>query len=188
MCFLPWVPALAEPAAPDTQGTVIMQEAPAAPDAGAAQALPAAPPAKAAKPVDRSDKVPHRYPMVALALSGVFPGGGQLYTQKYFRAAAFAGALAYFGYGYCREDRAMGREVDLANSAATAAEFLQHRDSYYAHYDNRRSFQWWGVGVWLFSMMDAYIDAHMFKFDERAQEPRIGLRAGPNSLALSTKF
>ena len=138
----------------------------------------------AAKPVDRSDKVPHRYPLVA-ALCSIVPGGGQLYTQKYYRAAAFAGTLGYLGYRYYREDRAMNRE--LAALPLTLADSLYHSTQYDQHYQARRSAFWWGFGVWLFSLADAYVDAHMFKFDDRA-EPRIVLRAAPAGLALSAKF
>jgi len=187
MCALWGSCALADPALPSMTDTLVTPELPVAPDTLAVRSVPVAPAKKPAKASDRSDKVPHRIPMVAMALSGVFPGGGQLYTQKYYRAVIFAGAIGYFGYGYYREDKAMNREVNLANSAESDADFMLHQNNYYAHYDNRRTFQWWGVGALLFSMIDAYIDAHMFKFDERA-EPAITLRATPTSLALSAKF
>lgn len=176
--------ALADPAAP------ALPVATEAPDTLPAPDLPAAPDAPAARPGradDRSDKVPHRYPLAALALSAVFPGGGQLYTQKYLRAAAFAGTIGFFGYRFYREDRAMVREVDLASASADSAEFEAHRQSYYRHSDDRRSAMWWGIGIWLFSLADAYVDAHLFKFDERA-EPSVTLRAAPDGIALCAKF
>ncbi|MDI6739597.1 MAG: DUF5683 domain-containing protein [Candidatus Edwardsbacteria bacterium] len=187
--------APAAPAPPDTQDTVNVQDTQAAPDTQATQAsqampvMPAAPGKKAAPADDRSDKVPHRYPLVSMACSAVFPGGGQLYTQKYFRAAAFAGTLGYLGYRYYKEDKLMNREFDLAvrTGNSNSPEFILHAENYYAHYDNRRTFQWWFVGIWLFSLADAYVDAHMFKFDERA-EPKLSLQATPASLSLSAKF
>ncbi|HTY09177.1 MAG TPA: DUF5683 domain-containing protein [Candidatus Edwardsbacteria bacterium] len=141
----------------------------------------------AANPVDRSDKVPHRIPLVAAGLSAVFPGGGQLYTQKYYRAAAFAGTIGYFGYRYYQEDRAMRREFDLARGALTYDDQLAHAYNYDDHYQARRGAFWWGFGIWLFSLADAYVDAHMFRFDDRA-DPRIVLRAAPAGLALNVKF
>lgn len=195
MCALSGVSALADtdtltmqslPAIQDSLNMQDIQIVPDTLDTQATSTMPSAPGRKTAKPEDRSDKVPHRYPMAALALSAVFPGGGQLYTQKYFRAAAFAGAIAYFGYGYYREDRAIRRE--LTETPLTLSDSLAHAANYDFHYESRRGYMWWGIGIWLFSMADAYVDAHMFKFDERAQEPTIGLRATPNSLALSAKF
>jgi hypothetical protein len=141
----------------------------------------------AAKPVDRSDKVPHRYPLLAVGLSAVCPGGGQLYTQKYYRAALFAGAIGYLGYHWYDEDRQANRIFDRHTLAIGSADSASLYESYLARIDRRRTYQLWTIGVWLFSLADAYIDAHMFRFDDRA-DPRITLQAAPGSLALSAKF
>ena len=81
----------------------------------------------------------------------------------------------------------MSQEIDLAYRATTTADFQMHVDNYSSHYDARHSAFWWGFGVWLFSLADAYVDAHMFRFDDRA-DPRIVLQAAPASLALNVKF
>jgi hypothetical protein len=143
--------------------------------------------AHAAKPVDRSDKVPHRYPMVAMGLSAVFPGGGQLYTQKYYRAAAFAGAISYLGYHWYDENRQANRIADTYAQGYDTAQQAQLYAAWSVHNDRQRTYQLWTIGIWLLSMADAYIDAHMFRFDDRA-DPQITLRATPSSLALCAKF
>lgn len=173
------------PAPPDSSAAADTLSAPAVTSAPDTLAMPAAPPTKPGRTVDRTDRVPHRYPLVALSLSAVFPGGGQLYTQKYLRAAAFAGAIGYCGYGYWREDREMRR---LASAALpTLSDSLANAAQYEYHYGGRRGFQWWGIGIWLFSLADAYVDAHLFRFDERA-EPAIVLRAAPDGFALCARF
>ncbi len=190
-CALMPAAALAElepAAAPDTLAPPDTSAASVVTDAPDQLTMPAAPAAKHGRAVDRSDKVPQRSPMLAMGLSAVFPGGGQLYCQRYLRAAAFAGAIGFFGYGYWREDRAMRDDVAAGNAATDGAALLAHRDSYYRHYDNRRANQWWGIGIWLFSLADAYVGAHLFKFDERAEEPAVGLRAAPGGLAFGMRF
>jgi hypothetical protein len=197
-CALLGSAALADPAAPAVLDTVATPQmpaspvAPAAPDTLAIPEMPASGVAQATKPAkedDRSAKVPRRIPMVSMALSAVFPGGGQLYTQKYFRAALFGGAIGYCGYRWYDADRQATKFYNLSNQAATLADSIYYFNAYVDQVDNnRRSWMLWTLTVWMISLADAYVDAHMFKFDERALEPKIGLRATPNSLALSASF
>lgn len=116
---------------------------------------------------------PKRSPLLAVCFSSVFPGGGQLYTQQYLRAAAFAGGLGYLGYCYNREDKAaIGNPV---------------QDDYNYHNARRRKYKWWFIGVWTVSLADAYVDAHMFKFNEHS-EPELSLQVTPGSVALVKRF
>lgn len=117
--------------------------------------------------------VPRRSPALSVALSGAFPGGGQIYTGNYLKAAAFAGALGYIGYRYLDEDRA-------AKAATSDYEWWDHDQE-------RRIYKWWGLGVWLVSMADAYVDAHLYKFDEQA-EPEVTFNVGPGYAAMSWSF
>lgn len=121
----------------------------------------------------KEEKIPHRSPLLAVCFSAAFPGGGQLYTQQYLRAAAFAGGLGYLGYCYNREDKAAIGNID--------------QDDYNYHNERRRTYKWWFIGIWTLSLADAYVDAHMFKFDERS-EPGISLQVTPWSVALAKKF
>lgn len=121
----------------------------------------------------KEEKIPHRSPLLAVCFSAVFPGGGQLYTQQYFRAAAFAGGLGYLGYCYNREDKAAIGNPD--------------QDDYNYHNERRRTYKWWFIGTWTLSLADAYVDAHMFKFDEHS-EPGISLQVSPWSVALAKRF
>jgi hypothetical protein len=141
----------------------------------------------AAKPVDRSDKVPHRYPMVAMGLSAICPGGGQLYTQKYYRAAGFAAAIGYLGYHWYDEKRQADNITDAYYRTFDTEQRIQLNTDWQRHNDRQRTYQLWTIGIWLFSLADAYVDAHMFRFDDRA-DPRITLQATPSSLALCAKF
>jgi hypothetical protein len=122
---------------------------------------------------NRLDKKPHRSPLQAVCFSAVVPGGGQLYTQQYLRAVAFAGGLGYLGYCYHRED--------------TSAIGNPDQDDYNYHNKRRRKYKWWFAGIWILSLADAYVDAHMFKFDERS-EPGISLDISPTTIYLTKRF
>lgn len=121
----------------------------------------------------RSDQVPRRSPLLAVCLSAAVPGGGQLYTQQYLRAAAFAGGLGYLGYSYRREDLAAVGNPDP--------------DDYNYHDARRRKYKWWFIGIWTLSLADAYVDAHLFKFDQHS-EPSLSLKFGPDGLSLVKIF
>ena len=121
----------------------------------------------------KEDKKPHRSPLLSVCFSAVLPGGGQLYTQQYLKTAIFAGGLGYLGYCYNREDQAaIGNPV---------------QDDYNYHNERRRTYKWWFIGIWTLSLADAYVDAHMFKFDEHS-EPELSLQVAPGSVALVKRF
>jgi hypothetical protein len=117
-------------------------------------------------------KKPHRSAFLAVSFSAVFPGGGQLYTQNYLKAAGFAGTLGYLGYNWYRynEDYWASSDADM---------------DYY--YEKRRKYMLWTIGVWLGSLADAYVSAHLYKFNYYS-EPRISLAVGQNSVALTGRF
>ncbi len=117
--------------------------------------------------------VPKRSPALAVALSAVVPGGGQVYTANYLKAGAFAGSLGYLGYRYLKEDRAAKASTSLYE--------------WWDHDWERRNYKWWFIGVWLVSLADAYVDAHLYRFDDQA-EPELSLRAGPGYAALAWRF
>ena len=119
------------------------------------------------------EKKPHRSPLLSVCFSAALPGGGQLYTQQYLKAAIFAGGLGYLGYCYNREDQAaIGNPI---------------QDDYNYHNQRRRNYKWWFIGIWTLSLADAYVDAHMFKFDEHS-EPDLSLQVTPGSVALVKRF
>ena len=121
---------------------------------------------------DTTFKKPHRSAFLAVSFSAVFPGGGQLYTQNYLKAAGFAGALSYLGYKWYKYDKdywkASGPEIDYL-------------------YEKRRKYMLWTIGVWMGSLADAYVSAHLYKFNQNA-EPRITLVIDRNKLALAGRF
>jgi hypothetical protein len=121
---------------------------------------------------DPAFKKPHRSAFLAVSFSAVFPGGGQLYTQNYLKAAGFAGALGYLGHNWYAANK------QYQNSSPAEEDF---------YYQRRRKYMLWTIGVWLGSLADAYVSAHLYKFNQNA-EPRVTLVIDRNKLALAGRF
>ena len=121
---------------------------------------------------DTTFKKPHRSAFLAVSFSAVIPGGGQLYTQNYLKAAGFAVALGYLGYNWYEYDK------DYMNSSWAEEDY---------YYQKRRKYMLWTIGVWLGSLADAYVSAHLYKFSQNA-EPRVTLVIERNKLALAGRF
>lgn len=94
-------------------------------------------------------------PTGAMLRSMAVPGWGQWYNEKRFKAVVVMGGE-------------MGLVIDaiVQNQLAARSEQLYQRE----YYRNNRSLAiWWLGAVILYSMADAYVDAHLFGFDERPE-------------------
>lgn len=90
-----------------------------------------------------------KVPTKALLLSSFTPAGGQFYNEKYFKGTILAGLEIYTGY----------RAIE---------NYLAYRKTG----DNRRfadalSFGFYFLSFWLYSMADAYVDAHLYSFKNK---------------------
>lgn len=90
-------------------------------------------------------------PRGAVIRSLIFPGWGQWYNEKKLKALL-----------------AFGAECGAAGSAIYWNQKVVSGPEYYReYYINRRNESvWWLVGIILVSMADAYVDAHLYDFDE----------------------
>ena len=116
-----------------------------------------------------ADTVVHYRPAkstgTAVLLSFVLPGGGQVYTGNWWKAALIAPAevaLGYFSFKYVTEK--------------DSASYVRHRDT-------RTALLWWTGAVVAFSMADAYVSAQMYGFD---REMRLTL--GPMQAGIAMGF
>jgi len=93
-----------------------------------------------------------RSPTSAMIRSIIFPGWGQWYNKKYFKAVF-----------------AFGAEVGLlANSIYLNQKYVASKTELDREFyiNNRNLSNWYLLGVILFSMADAFVDAHLADFDE----------------------
>ncbi len=110
---------------------------------------------------DDSVKSSVKSPTGAMIRSLVFPGWGQFYNKKYFKAVL-----------------AFGTELGLlANSIylnqKCQASTTEQEQLYYIN--NRNLSNWWLVGMILISMADAFVDAHLSVFDESSELSDLGI-------------
>ncbi len=150
--------------------------------AGLAVAQQPAPPDSAARPVvpdsvegaakASAPSRPARSTGTAVLLSFLLPGGGQVYTGNWWRAALIAPAELTLGYVTFRTHQNL--MAFLRNDA-----IIEHRDQeYYRRRGTRDALLWWTGAVIAFSMADAYVSAQMYGFD-REMKLTIGpMRAG----------
>lgn len=103
----------------------------------------------------------------AAVLWGLIPGGGQVYTEQYWKAPLFAvpiGTFLGFGIFYDRECRRFDDQLATIDpsdepSRRTA---IANRES---ARDNRDVMYAISGGIWVLSLIDAYVGAHLFDFD-----------------------
>jgi len=125
-------------------------------------------------------------PLKATVYSAVFPGGGQLYNRKYWKAPiVWAGMGVATGFIIYNTDKYRTyRNALVASSDAdpltinqtpySAAQLNELQDIYHKYMD----ISWFSlVGVYLLSIIDANVDAHLWYFDV-GDDVSLGLRPG----------
>lgn len=91
----------------------------------------------------------YKSPGVAMILSTIIPGGGQIYCQNYLKAIIISGTevtLGYFAY-------------------QNHQKFTTTQNNSYR--DKRNNFLWWLATIKVLSIADAYVSAQMYKFNEQ---------------------
>jgi hypothetical protein len=115
----------------------------------------------------------------AVLLSFLLPGGGQVYTGNWWKAALIAPAEVTLGYFSIKEHRSASRYLSLFTLHHAESDSLE----YERHRDTRTALLWWTGAVLAFSMADAYVSAQMYGFD---REMRLAL--GPMRAGIAMEF
>jgi hypothetical protein len=127
-------------------------------------------------------------PTGAMIRSLVFPGWGQFYNNKKLKALLIfgteVGLLAnsiYLNQKYIEWDQKFkesepGYEQNI---------IIANREFYIS---NRNSSTWWLVGVTLFSLADAFVDAHLSNFDESSNLSAIDISPVGNGRDVGIKL
>ncbi len=98
------------------------------------------------------DTVISKNPTGAMVRSIVLPGWGQFYNRKWLKGVVIAGA-----------------EIGLIANAVVLNQWANEAetdDERYFYLDNRNLSFWLLGATILYSMTDAYVDAHLFNFDD----------------------
>jgi hypothetical protein len=99
-------------------------------------------------------------PRAAVLRSMAFPGWGQMYNQRPWKAAVvFSTEVGLLSAAIWHNTR-MHKSFDDSYSSVYVEDY---RDF---HWDKRSQYYWYLGFAVLISMADAYVDAHLFNFDE----------------------
>jgi len=137
--------------------------------AGAQPLGPATEPARADSLTPRPDT---RSPGVAVLLSALLPGAGQVYTGKWWKACIIAPAeLALAGLAVQSH-----RVADEALKEGREDRYIQFRE-------RRNTFLYFTGAVLAFSMADAYVSARMYGFERQMR-----FAVGPGRAGVSARI
>jgi len=98
-------------------------------------------------------------PLWVMMRSAAFPGWGQLHNGQYFKAAVLGGVEAAFLYGIWNEDRLADRALERGDPWTASI-----------HKATKKDYLWWCAFTILLSVGDAYVDAHLDRFDAEFRE------------------
>lgn len=115
---------------------------------------------------------PVKSPGRAVLLSFLVPGGGQVYTGHWWKAALIAPAELTLAYLSVRDHR----EAGAALKAGDTTRYRTLRD-------RRNSFLFFTGAVLAYSMADAWVSARMYRFDRQME-----FSAGPGHLGVRVGF
>lgn len=127
------------------------------------------------------DAAKKKIPMKAAALS-LIPGGGQLYNESYLKSGIVIGleaglvGLAIYHNGKYQDAK---KKYDISEST------LDYSDYVY-YYEQRQSDYFWIGTVVFLSIIDAYVDAHLYDFESKKK--KVDLKFEKNALLISYNF
>ncbi|HRX50214.1 MAG TPA: DUF5683 domain-containing protein [Candidatus Krumholzibacteria bacterium] len=109
---------------------------------------------------------PRVSPTAAVFTSAVFPGWGQLATDNAWRAALAFGFEGWFLARVVTFDRRAERYRDRIEPLRGADGFEAAVGVYGDLWEIKRDNAWWAGGALFFIALDAYVGAHLDRFDE----------------------
>jgi hypothetical protein len=113
---------------------------------------------------------PRKSPGLAMLCSAVIPGAGQFYNQSYWKVPVVLGLGIYFASTWLDQNRRTQdfRQKYAASLLANPPDLFQS-DTYLRerefYKEQRDTFAWYFVILYLVNIADAYVDASLFDFD-----------------------
>lgn len=99
--------------------------------------------------------------------STVIPGLGQANNGRWAKASSFVVVGSLLVTKIFVESQKADRYLHLSRNATSLDEADALYEDYSRHFDARDRLIWWAVGFWVFNMLDAYIDGHLFAFSRQ---------------------
>jgi hypothetical protein len=116
-----------------------------------------------------------KQPLRAMAYSAILPGGGQIYNGSYLKSGIVIGIQTYLiGTAIYHADRKQHfhQQNDLVNEKL--------------YRDELRNDYWWMGTTLVLSVADAFVDAHLYNFEQEKQ--KVHLKFEDKLLKLELKF
>ncbi len=120
-------------------------------------------------------------PSGALLRSLALPGWGQYYNREYIKGGLITAVEGYFIYSVIKYQINMNDylnkrgQLDPDNTV-----YEEYKDKYNKEKSKRDSALWWFLGIKFLSIVDAYVDAHLFKFQDEVNT-EVGLEIKPSN-------
>lgn len=130
-------------------------------------------------------------PMLAVVLSLVVPGGGQVYNGSYWKAPIVIGLQSFFVSQWISSNKTyryyqQQYQYSILSSPPYGNPYIKaQRDAWR---DQRDSYSWYIAVTMVLSVIDAYVDAQLSEFDV---SPNLSVRYLPDGrgiIALSLKM
>lgn len=139
-------------------------------------------PARQIKPTP--SQIPQKpSPTGALLRSVALPGWGQIYNHKYIKAVIIGGAEIAFVTGVAVQNERLKdsrRKFDqLLDSGANPSAIALEQQNIQFYENTRNTFIWLTAGAIFYSMLDAYVDAHLAQYDQ-SDLPPLSLQYEPD--------
>ena len=120
---------------------------------------------------------------VAMLCALIFPGLGQIYNEKPYKAALVVGVETFYLGNILLNYRYAEREEFLRGQSIPGTTEWRDHDLMTVYYKERMiDWIWWSAGAMLIIVLDAYIDAHLhdmkFEVEGRGLEDGAGLSIG----------
>lgn len=99
---------------------------------------------------------------IAMLCALSFPGLGQMYNEKPFKAAIAMGAETFYTYMILHNRRLWQREKNIRDKYPVNTYYWNFHDSWAQEYFERSvDWIWWSAGALIAIVLDAYVDAHL---------------------------
>ena len=127
---------------------------------------------------------PLKSPGTALLLSAILPGAGQWYNESYWKVPVVVGVGAYFVAQWFNNNKRYHDYRDQYAASLTSSTVNTQVQDYYLqlrefYKDQRNSFVWYYLILYMVNLVDAYVDASLYGFDVSGD---LSLRPMPASL------
>lgn len=125
-------------------------------------------------------------PNKAALYSAIFPGGGQLYNHAWWKAGAVVGVQSYLISAAIYNKDKQEDYKKLAENTTDQFQQQIYQSKSKTYRDKFNNDLWWiGITAGL-SILDAYVDAHLYNFE--SEKEKILLHFSENGVVLQYKF